>query len=75
MADCKDGNCDINPYDKLEKDIYHILNPEVPREQRNPSGWAYASSRKRVDEIMVEVKKFILKRLADDVRYKEMMEE
>ncbi len=65
--DCKDGSCVVNPYDKLEKSIYHILNPEVSREQINPHSWAYASSRKRVDEIMAVVKKFIIERLIDDV--------
>ncbi len=67
--------CEMDVYGKLRKDIYHILCPEASPQQVNPHSWTYATNRKRMDEIMVVVRAFILERLADDVRYKEIMEE
>ncbi len=69
---CKD-NCEINPYDKLEKAITKVQIPNI--EQLKPNSWELAANRKKLEGIMTLVKKFIIHRLADDVRYKEMMEE
>ena len=69
--DCKE-NCEIDIYGKLREDIYKVLCPEA---QASPHNWTYATNRKRLDEIMVVVRAFILERLADDVRYKEIMRE
>jgi len=72
MTDCKD-NCEMNPYDKLEKDITKVQIPNI--EQLKPNSWELAANRKKLDGIMAVVKRFIIERLADDVRYKEIMKE
>jgi hypothetical protein len=70
MKDCKDDSCKINVdeerYKQLHKDIFFILCPTATQ-QLNPHSWAYATSRKRIDEIMIVVKEFIMARLVEYV--------
>lgn len=51
--------CKIDIYGQLRKDIYKTLCPEIALSQLDPKSWAYATSRKRVDEIIELVKLFI----------------
>ncbi len=46
---------------KLWSEVYHVLNPEVPIEQVNPHSFTYASSRRRVDEIIILFRDFNIK--------------
>lgn len=43
--------------DKLRKDIMKVLLPNL--EQLNPSSWELAASRRKIDELMAVIKKFI----------------
>lgn len=62
-----------NLYGKLRKDITRVWIPNV--EQLKPDSFELAANRTRIDKTMEVVRTFILERLADDVRYKEIMEE
>ncbi len=62
-----------NPYDKLRNDITKVLILDI--DTLKPDSFELAANRTRIDNTMVVVRKFILERLADDVRYKEIMGE
>jgi hypothetical protein len=68
--DCKDKECKITIskelYEQLHKDIFFILCPTA-MQQLKPNSWAYATSRKRIGEILVVVKQFIAERLVEYV--------
>ncbi len=53
-------------YKQLEKDILKILIP-VP-EQRKPTTWAFATSRRTIGEIMKVVKQFITERNEEETK-------
>ena len=69
MTDCKDDKCGIkvNPEQskQLRTSIMRILIPTP--EQCNPNSWAFAASRKSIDEIMDVVQEFIIARLVEYV--------
>ncbi len=60
-------------YDELRKKITRVWLPNV--EQLKPDSFELAANRTRIDKTMVVVRDFIIKRLADDVRYKSILEE